>query len=636
MGGGVTTGSLLNQRVYSKKSGSSSNTKRGGGVQMNALIQTRVTLANRSGNGKKAGLYTSLSNQINGRKEVIYVGGQSCCGQAKMSTADKIAMYMSIAQAGVQLGQGIADIVGAFKADKSDGTTPRQTVTPDSTPKVDNGLASTLDSLGFADIEFTDVNYKEAANDFMSQMKKADNSQDLYQALQGAKAYKAQVDSRMSRINIGSLNTQLETLKGEAEGSIDMAEKKVSNADKGVRDAESNVKQGQRQVDSARDSYDAARQSVKTDNKAYNDASKAVDEKTGEYDKAGKALDTARKNYSTAQAATKECTQAWETAKLNTSQALANLNALKAQQGLGTDGVALQAQIADAQAQYDAAVQAEKSAEEAKNQAEANEAKAKDALGDDSKGAVQAFNNAKSQLATARDELKAAAEQLKNSKEITQEQYDLLTNRQESVGKAETNLETQNENLTKAKEQQATEQAKLDQLETQKDQIETQIHDYKEMQEASEKLSDLSKYETKLQDMMKKEGIERDELTKKLNERDAESNDTEGVSAKGRKKAEKKEDKLTDKLVELNAGDATDDIARDKDIQISGALDKMAELSTGIGLMGGSNKRTINGHTVEYKNNQYFVDGGTQGMDKASAEMLVKMQAFTKPKIPFA
>ena len=93
---------------------------------MNALLQTRVTLANRSGNGKKAGLYTSLSNQINGRKEVIYVGGQSCCGQAKMSTADKIAMYMSIAQAGVQLGQGIADIVGAFKADKSDGHLDKQ------------------------------------------------------------------------------------------------------------------------------------------------------------------------------------------------------------------------------------------------------------------------------------------------------------------------------------------------------------------------------------------------------------------------------------------------------------------------------------------------------------------------------
>ena len=602
---------------------------------MNALLQTRVTLANRSGNGKKAGLYTSLSNQINGRKEVIYVGGQSCCGQAKMSTADKIAAFMSLAKAGVELGQGIADIVGAFKADKSGGTTPKQTVTPNSTPTVDNGLASTLETLGFTDIEFTDVNYKEAANDFMSQMKKADNSQDLYQALQGAKAYKAQVDSRMSTFP-KDLNGQLEKLEGDAEGSIKEADDKFDKANEAVGTAESNVKQGQRQVDSARDSYDAARQSVKTDNKAYNDASKAVDEKTSEYDKAGKALDTARKNYSTAQTATKECTQAWETAKLNTSQALANLNALKAQQGLGTDGVALQAQIADAQAQYDAAVQAEKSAEEAKNQAEANEAKAKDALGDDSKGAVQAFNNAKSQLATARDELKAAAEQLKNSKEITQEQYDLLTNRQESVGKAETNLETQNENLTKAKEQQATAQAKLDELETKKDQIETQIHDYKEMQEASEKLSDLSKYETKLQDMMKKEGIERDELTKKLNERDAESNDTEGVSAKGRKKAEKKEDKLTDKLVELNAGDATDDIARDKDIQISGALDKMAELSTGIGLMGGSNKRTINGHTVEYKNNQYFVDGGTQGMDKASAEMLVKMQAFTKPKMPFA
>ena len=602
---------------------------------MNALLQTRVTLANRSGNGKRAGLYTSLSNQINGRKEVIYVGGQSCCGQAKMSTADKIAAFMSLAKAGVELGQGIADIVGAFKADKSDGTTLRQTVTPDSTPKVDNGLASTLDSLGFADIEFTDVNYKEAANDFMSQMKKADNSQDLYQALQGAKAYKAQVDSRISTFP-KDLNGQLEKLEGDAEGSIKEADDKFDKANEAVGTAESNVKQGQRQVDSARDSYDAARQSVKTDNKAYNDASKAVDEKTSEYDKAGKALDTARKNYSTAQTATKECTQAWETAKLNTSQALANLNALKAQQGLGTDGVALQAQIADAQAQYDAAVQAEKSAEEAKNQAEANEAKAKDALGDDSKGAVQAFNNAKSQLATARDELKAAAEQLKNSKEITQDQYDLLTNRQESVSKAETNLETQNEALTQAKEQQAGAQAKLDELNDERDRIKTQISDYNEMKEASEKLSDLSQYETKLQDMMKKEGIERDELTRKLNERDAESNNTEGVSAKGRRKAEKKEDKLTDKLTELNAGDATDDIARDKKTQISNALDKMADISSGIGLMGGTNKRTINGHTVEYKNNQYFVDGGTQGMDKASAEMLVNMQAFTKPKMPFA
>lgn len=601
---------------------------------MNALLQTRVTLANRSGNGKKAGLYTSLSNQINGRKEVIYVGGQSCCGQAKMSTADKIAMYMSIAQAGVQLGQGIADIVGAFKADKSDGTTLRQTVTPDSTPKVDNGLASTLDSLGFTDIEFTDVNYKEAANDFMSQMKKADNSQDLYQALQGAKAYKAQVDSRISTFP-KDLNDQLEKLEGDAEGSIKEADDKFDKANEAVGTAESNVKQGQRQVDSARDSYDAARQSVKTDNKAYNDASKAVDEKTSEYDKAGKALDTARKNYSTAQTATKECTQAWETAKLNTSQALANLNALKAQQGWGTDGAALTAQIADAQAQYDAAVQAEKSAEQAKNEAEANEAKAKDALGDDSKGAVQAFNNAKSQLATARDELKAAAEQLKNSKEITQEQYDLLTNRQESVSKAETNLETQNEALTQAKEQQAGAQAKLDELNDERDRIKTQISDYNEMTEASEKLSDLSQYETKLENMMKKEGIERDELTRKLNERDAESNNTEGVSAKGRRKAEKKEDKLTDKLTELNAGDATDDIARDKKTQISNALDKMADISSGIGLMGGTNKRTINGHTVEYKNNQYFVDGGTQGMDKASAEMLVNMQAFTKPKMPF-
>lgn len=646
MGGGVTTGSLLNQRVFNRNGGSGSSNK-GGGVKRSALLQTKITLADRNkGTGRAS--YTSLSNSINGRKEVIYVGGGSkCSGTSSMSTMEKIAMWNSIAQQGLQLGQGIASLFGAGKADKADGAAAKQK-TPGSNPEVvvnnntkqaGNDLASTLESLGFTDIDLTNIDYTATAKDLTSKMDKAKNSQDLYQALQGAKAYKQQMDSRMSGINLTDLQTQLTQLEGEAKGSIKDAKGNVDTADKGVKDAESNVKQGQRQVDSARESYDAARGSVKTDNKAYNDASKLVDTKTKEYDQAGKALDTAKKKYSTAQAATRECTQAWETAKTNTAQALSNLNALKSQQGFGTDGAALQTQIADAQAKYDAAVAAEGKAEEAKKNAEKAEAQAKDALGDDSKGAVQAFNNAKSGLAEARDGLKQAAEQLKNSKEMTQEQYELLTNRQESARKAEDNLETQNDNLLHAKEEQDKAKDALDTLKEEKDKLEMQIHDFKEMQQASEKLNDLSKYETKLENMMKKEGIDREELTKELNENDETSNNTDGVSAKGRKKAEKKETKITGKLAELNAGDATDDIARDKNIQISNRLDQMAKMNDFAGVQdfgsfGSSNKTTINGHTVEYKQGKYFVDGGTTGMDKMGAEMLIKTQAFTAPKKP--
>lgn len=645
MGGGVTTtGSLLNQRVFKRDGGSGSSNK-GGGVQRHELLNAKIALADRN-NGTGKATYTGLSNSINGRKEVIYVGGGSkCCGKAEMTTADKIAMWNNLAQSGFSFVKGAVDFVGSFKTDKAGGSNPKQTVSGNNpevlvnnnTKVAGNDLASTLETLGFNDIDLTNIDYTETAKDLTSKMDKAKNSQDLYQALQGAKAYKQQMDSRMSGIDPNALKTELSNLEGDAKGSIKDAKGNVDAADKGVKEAESNVKQGQRQVDSARESYDSARNSVKTDNKAYNEASKLVNSKTNEYDQAGKALDAAKKKYSTAKAATRECTQAWETAKTNTAQALANLNALKSQQGFDTDGAALQAQIADAQANYDAAVKAEGQAEEAKNKAVEAEGQAKEALGDDSKGAVQAFNNAKSGLADARDGLKEAAEQLKKSKEITQEQYDLLTNRQESARKAEGNLATQNDNLITAKEDQDAANDALDTLKDKKEELEMQLHDYKEMQKASEKLNDLSKYETKLEEMMKKEGIDREGLTKKLNEKDNTSNDTNEVSAKGRRKAEKKETNITDKLAELNAGDATDDIARDKNIQISNRLDQMAKMNDfagtqDFGSFGSSNKTTINGHTVEYKQGKYFVDGSTTGMDRMGAEMLIKTQAFTVPK----
>ncbi len=647
MGGGVTTGSLLNQRVFNRNGGSGSSNG-GGGVKRSALLQTKITLADRNkGSGRTS--YTALSNRFNGRNTVVYVGGGSSCSgtsslQKMQELQAKIQMYSMIAESGMNLIDSIGSLFGAGKSDKTGGAAPKTKVptvptditNPAQNSKVaGNDLAATLDSLGFTDIDFTNIDYKATANDFISKMKKADTSQDLYQALQGAKAYKEQMELRMSGIDINALKTELSTLEGEAEGSVDFAEDALGKADDGVKDADRNVRQAKGQVESARNSYDSARAGIKTSNEAYNNADKAVGEKTQAYDKAAKALDGAREDYRLAQDATRECTQAWDMAKSNTAQALANLNALKAQQGFDTDGAALQAQIADAQLKYDEAVAAENKAKEAKDSAEAAEAKAKEALGDGSKGAVQAFNNAKSELSAARGDLAKAAETLKNSKEITQDQYDLLINRQTSAENAESNLEAKNEALATAKDQQAVAQDKLDEVKAQKEKLETQIHDYEEMQDACEKLGDLSKYETKLEKLMTEEGTDRTKLTQKLNDKDGVSNDDE-VSAKGRKKAERKEEKLTDELTALNAGDATDDIARDLNIQVTNALDNMAnmgnfDLGTGI-----PNKRTINGHTVEYKNGQYFVDNGTLGMNRMSAEMMLKTKAFGPlPKAPF-
>lgn len=576
----------MNNRVYGGGSGSSN---KGSGVQRNSLMQTRIQLADRKKPSGRTS-YTAMSRQMNGRAVIVNTGSSGCCqGTQKMTTAEKIAMFNAIATTGLALAKGIGDLVGAGKANKTtkqsdiaklnqQGNTKGTDGTGNTTSTGNASLSSTLTALA-PDIDLTNIDYEAKANEFSSKMKNAKNSQDLYQALQGAKAYKAQVSSRMSGINIAQLKTDLAALKGDAEGSVKAAKEDLSKAKDGVKNAESDVKQVKQQVDSARDSYDAAKGSIKTDNKAYNEASKTVNDKTKEFDTAGKALQQAKSDYSQAQGITRDCEQSLATAKTNTSQALANLNALKGQQGFGTDGAALQAQIADAQARYDAALEAEKQAESALKDAKTQEQTAKEKLGDDSSGAVQAFNNAKTALSEARNGLKTAAENLKNSKEITQEQFELLTNRQESAQKAEDNLASKQDAVAQAQDKQAQAQDKLDQVEAQKDKLEMQIHDYEEMEKASKQLGDLSQFETKLEEMMKKEKTDRDELQRKLDEQDTISNNgTE--SAKGRRKAEGQEKKLTGKIVDIDSGSAIDDIARDAALNIGNKASMMSQTNT--------------------------------------------------------
>lgn len=580
----TTTSSLLNQQVFKRDDSGSSN--KGGAVKKNVLTETRIALANRNKcTGKTC--FTTLSNSINGRKEVIYVGGGSkSCGASKMTTMEKIAMWNQIMQSGMQFGQGIAGIVSQCKSSKAAApVAPTKTTatgnetlaTPTGNNKVaGNDLASTLDSLGFTDIDLTNIDYEQTAKDFTSKMDKAKNSQDLYQALQGAKAYKQQVSSRMAGMNIGTMEDDLKALKGDAEGSVSKAKEGVDTADKGVKDQEGKVKQGENQLESARKSYDNTRASLAKTNEKYNEASKNVDTKTKAYDTANKDLDKAKSDYSASQTATRECTQAWETAKLNTAQAEANLKALEAQLGSATDSVALQAQIADAKAQLETARQAEQAAEKAKTNAEENEAK----MLENKNNKQTACDTAKSNLTEARNNLNTVAEQLKNDKQITEDQYKQLTDRQTSLDDAETNLETQKKTLTEKQEVQAKAQENLDKLNDKKEELEVRIHDYKEMQKASEKLNDLSKYETKLTQMMDKEKTTREELQKKLDEQNYKSNDITGTSAKGRAKAEKKEVKISGKIDNLNAGDATDDIARDNQLRSSHRADVTSQTNT--------------------------------------------------------
>lgn len=641
MSGGVTTGSILNSRVY----GQNSSKK---GVQSNSLLKTKITLAGRSRSAGGAS-YTSLSRSINGRAVVIKSGQGGCCHGAsnKMSTMEKIAMWNAIAQSSLQLGQGIGALINSFKSNKSTETVSPQkaskqqsTIEQPQKTTVQQSVQQTLADLGMPDVSLLgiDTNYEKSADDLIKEMKGAKTSADLYKALSGAKAYKQQIDSRIAGFgNIKELQDQLNGLNGSAEGSVKKAKTNFDDAKKTTDDLKGTVTQGKTQVDSARQSYDAARQALEGKNQAYDDASKAVNTKLEAYDNAKSDLAGKRQSYSQAKMVTAECAQSLTTAKANKAQAQADLDALLAQQGSATDGAALQAQIAKATQARDKAKLEEEQAQKALDKAQEAENKAQSNVS----LAEQNCESARGELVEARNALNTQAKALKDSKAITNDQYELLTNRQNSLDTAEATLQENETKLADAEQKQVEAEAQYEKLKATKEELEVKIADYNEMQKASKKLGDLSDYETKLNDLMKKEGTKREDLTKKMNAKNTTSNTAD--SAKARTNAENRETALTDQRVALNAGDATVAMASDKKMQISHSLDQMASL-TNLGLSNGiSNKMTINGHTVEYKNYKYYVDGSENGMDKTSAMAFINtsfvpksspLNAFNQPFRP--
>lgn len=486
MGGDrITTGSLLNQRVYSKKTSTTSGTKQGGGVQTNALLQTRITLANRSTGPTGRTSYTALSNQINGRKEVIYVGGQSCCGQAKMSTADKIALALEITKAGFELGQGIASLFGAKKADApgattrttgtdSPGGTPSTKVGGDTSPQVTQDLATTLSSI--------------SSDDVISAMEDAETSADLQAAITDAENYfNGQLsDSHTeAKANAGEAQQLLDNYKSKdtlkkAKKDVEDAKQDVANSEQGVKSFEAKVAKEQRNIQEAQDALGEADTNYK---KATEDTA------FGE-----KSLAQAQKDVQTAN-------QGVKTAETNVSTAQGKVDQLNMQLLTATpeQKASIQSQLTQAKTELS---NAQQKLIEAKTRLQS---------------ANIAEDSAEKQLKTYQAAEERALNNVDNKKKGVTEAKEKLAESQEDLEKAQTQLEAKQKELEANKKALQDKEAVLEQTEQQIADAEAAIDRYDKLEKEYNSLkSEIADQKERLTKMAKKEQKKMDKLDEKI------------------------------------------------------------------------------------------------------------------------
>lgn len=588
MSGNVSAGSILNQRVFTRQNRTAGSGSNGGGVRRNTLAQARVIIgANRTRIGGRAS-YTQLSNMINGRKEVIYAGGHSCGScSGEMSTMQKVGAYMAIAQQGLTLAQGLKQLFASPKATQSgnaggtggtgsasgaggaggaggaSGT--RSANSNSSISTLNNSSLTTIGqdnySLGSTDLSTTldliNIDYDGGADKFIDAMNDAENSQDLYQALMGAKAYKAQIDERIAGIDIVTLNNDLTKLKGDAEGSVSAAEKNVHTLESSTKEAAQGLSTAERNLDVADQRYQGHKDRLCELNANFKNVCEA--EKTAEqnYDNACKATAQAVNDENSASSTMNACHRSLQNATLNREQAEANLSALE-NQASSSNSAALQAQIT-------AAREALAAAERAELQAQQDYSDAFDAWED----SVDALDDARNReadlkgvLTTARTTTKNSAKELFNANENDKRYLADFERAQENVITCEGNLESAEMNFNRENTKLIAAQEHLVELENQQEQLEMQIADYKEMKEAAEDLKDLSKYEKKLNRMLEKEGTKVEDLRERRADKDEISND-QSVSNRRRERAERAEARIDQRLREIYDGSALDDIERD-------------------------------------------------------------------------
>ena len=586
MSGNVSAGSILNQRVFTRQNRTAGSGGNGGGVRRNTLAQARVIIgANRTRIGGARASYTQLSNMINGRKEVIYAGGHSCGScSGEMSTMQKVGAYMAIAQQGLTLAQGLKQLFASPKATQSgnaggtggtgsasgaggaggaNGT--RSANGNSSISTLNNSSLTTIGqdnySLGSTDLSTTldliNIDYDGGADKFIDAMNDAENSQDLYQALMGAKAYKAQIDARIASIDIDKLNDDLTKLKGDAEGSVSAAEKNVHTLESSTKEAAQGLSTAERNLDVADQRYQGHKDRLCELNAEFKNVCELEKTAEQEYEQAGKDVAAAKTNLKNANTAYNACQRNTSNAKLNLSQAEENLYALQAQANT-SNSAALQLQI-------DAAQQAVNNAKSKVKDAEQAEQDAMDALVDarDQLNTAELTETAKKNLLSqARVNTKQKAQELFNANENDKQYFADFEVAQNNVITCEGNLETAERAFTSQNDKLARAQEELAELVNQQEQLEMQIADYKEMKEAAEDLKDLSKYEKKLNRMLEKEGTKVEDLRERRADKDEISND-QSVSNRRRERAERAEARIDQRLRGIYDGSALDDIARD-------------------------------------------------------------------------
>lgn len=622
MSGGVTTGSLLNQRVFKRSTGSSSSGS--SGVQRSPLLQTKITLANRN-TATRGTSYTALSNAINGRKEVIYVGGDSCCsGTAKMSTAEKIAMYLSLSEQGLQLTQGIASLFSAGKADKAEGTKNTGnsngnsgvnnsnndvSVGSNDSQKVNQDLASTVSLV--------------SGDSVISGMENATTSADLNAAIQDAQSYfDGQLTSNYNDAKAGKASAEelLEKFKENdtvknAKKAVEDAKQNVANAEQGVKAFESKVGKEERNIQEANDALGQADSNYK---KACEDTA------FGE-----KSLKQAQKDVASAK-------QGVQTAQGNVDTAQGKVDSLNMQLTTAApeQKAAIQAQLAEAKAELATAQQ------------QLNEAKIQQA------SAEQAEALAENQLKGYQQAEETALKNVDDNKKGVADAKKKLAESKQDLEKAQQQLEAKQKELEANQKTLQSKESKLADIEKQKDDAEAAIEKFEKIEKEYNSLkSEITDQKERLTKMIKDEQKKMDKLDKKIARQEAKSDKAEekmnldgqaeaghDVSGSERRagrrmdRAEAKEMALRAKKAAIAgahfsgtfeaagvSGNTSESAASTDDV--SARLDKMASsahLTGGLALA-----ENVNGHLVSMQNNQFTVDGKS-GLTRQQAEELLK------------
>lgn len=499
MGGGVTTGSLLNQRVFKRNGGSGSSNK-GDGVKRSALMQTKITLADRNkGTGRAS--YTSLSNSINGRKEVIYVGGGSqYSGTSSMSTMDKIAMWNSFIQQGLQSGQAIASLFSAGKAENTGSTGNAKGTsgsgntggtgdvggnTPPTQPKVNQDLKTTAAMI--------------SGDSIISGMENAQTSVDLQAAINDAQSYfDGQLTNSLSEAK-GNAQSAKELLDNYKENDtlknckkdVENAKQDVANAEQGIKAFESKVGKEERNIQEANDALCQADTNYK----------KALDDTAfGE-----KSLAQAKKDVQTAN-------QGVQTAESQVSTAQGKVDGLKLQLATATpeQKASIQSQLSQAETELSTAQQ--KLLEAKMQQTRANDME----------------RSAETQLKNYQQAEEKALKNVDDNKKGVADAKKKLAESKQDLEKAQGNLEAKQKELeTKQKELQDKE-ALLKQTEDQIAQAEADIEKFEQVEKEYNSLkSEITDQKERLTKMVKKEQSSMDKLDKKIARQEAKSDKAE-------------------------------------------------------------------------------------------------------------